>query len=226
MLEFKTNPKLVEKQKQWIRDRVSDLENAGVQLREEEPRFQLKYVSIGKLHTTETIDSISTDSVFYLLKEGKPFPPIAVDKKFNIHDGHHRYYSALNLGIKKVPVLIWLNPVIPGWAGWKRKEASTMAKIVAPQKIKVAGILYEKIPEKIRVNGKVYVIAASLDMNDIGKLIKKGLKPPSKCPHCGKVFSKEKGEYSSRPYKISSGKYKGKWAWQCGNCGGGTLAQK
>jgi hypothetical protein len=85
-------------------------------------------------------------------------PPVAVDKKFNIHDGHHRYYSALNSEVKSIPVLIWLNPVIPGWVGWKRKEVNQMEK--SPKKIRVAGILYEKVPEKIRVGGVIYRIAA------------------------------------------------------------------
>lgn len=30
------------------------------------------------------------------------------------------------------------------------------AKTVAPKKIRVAGVVYEKLPRKIRVNGKVY----------------------------------------------------------------------
>lgn len=37
-----------------------------------------------------------------------------------------------------------------------------MEKNKTPQKIKVAGVLYEKIPERIRVEGKLYILAEGI----------------------------------------------------------------
>lgn len=43
-----------------------------------------------------------------------------------------------------------------------KKPIKTTAKTkITPQKIKVAGVLYEKVPEKIKVGGKIYTLVAT-----------------------------------------------------------------
>jgi hypothetical protein len=50
----------------------------------------------------------------------------------------------------------------------------------SPAKIKVAGVLYEKIPERIKVGGKIYVLAEATQTKTEKKPVKTSKKAVKK----------------------------------------------
>jgi hypothetical protein len=59
-----------------------------------------------------------------------------------------------------------------------KKTVEKRAK--APNKIRVAGVVYEKLPDKIRVEGKVYELVKTAAKQPKAKTVKKTVAAPAK----------------------------------------------
>lgn len=109
---YKTNPKLIETEKKRA---LSGLEEGVVP---PAPQWVMKTVGIDIPMITESTKGLDQKFVQKLVRritEGEAIPPILVDAKMNVHDGHHRLAAAKIAGVKRVPILVWMNPVFYGF---------------------------------------------------------------------------------------------------------------
>lgn len=65
-----------------------------------------------RIYPHEKLYNENLVKIMDLIYNGTELPPILLDYDFSILDGHHRFEAAKRLGVKKIPVIIYLNPNI------------------------------------------------------------------------------------------------------------------
>lgn len=68
------------------------------------------YINIDDIYPTESVHQEKVESLMEFIREGGELRPILMDDGYGMLDGHHRYYAAKALGIKKIPVVFKYNP--------------------------------------------------------------------------------------------------------------------
>ena len=105
-MKFKTTPSLVEKQKSYWNedffmpgDIISDLfEVPTSEILNEDQEVLESYAKSKE-------DQKIVSSFEKALLDGKPLPPLFIDKNNHLIDGYHRLLAITQLGIKVVPVI-------------------------------------------------------------------------------------------------------------------------
>jgi uncharacterized protein (DUF1015 family) len=72
----------------------------------------LKYIDTNdnRIYGTEKQEEQNIINIMKKIKNGDELPPILLDYDYGILDGHHRFEAAKRLKIKKIPVIIYMNP--------------------------------------------------------------------------------------------------------------------
>jgi len=63
-----------------------------------------------RIYAHEKLYNDNVVKIMDLIYNGTELPPILLDYDFSILDGHHRFEAAKRIGVKKIPVIIYLNP--------------------------------------------------------------------------------------------------------------------